>query len=164
MKTTTRLIIAFLILACTAFAQDKVERFAKAIAHAEGFGVKGAIPTRYHNPGNLRVLPNGVKFPGQVGQGKLYYVIFKNDSAGWAALRHQIEKALSGESRFYNLHTTFRQLAKTYAEVYKPWLKNVTRELGVEPDDTLDWYFDFDHTNYVAVDDFFEFNLLAEAK
>lgn len=144
-RTILKLFILKLVGFCfigTCRAQDKVITFAHAIAHAEGFGVPHAIPTRYHNPGNLRVLANGVKFPGQVGQGKLRYAIFKNDAAGWAALYHQVAKVLIGESHYYRQEMTFRQLAKTYAEVYTPWLKNVTHALGVTPGTTLAEYFE----------------------
>ena len=35
---------------------SKVERFAHAVAKAEGFGRKRTIPSRYHNPGDLKAV------------------------------------------------------------------------------------------------------------
>ena len=41
----------------------RVVQFAHAIAQAEGFYVKGSIPNRCHNAGDLK----GTKFPEQIG-------------------------------------------------------------------------------------------------
>ena len=87
-------------------AQDKVEKFAHAIALTEGFDVRGSIPNRYHNPGDLKIMARGQTYPGQVGIGKAQHVIFRNDAAGYAALYHEIDKILSGESRWYRQEMT----------------------------------------------------------
>ena len=161
MKTT--LIIALLILTSSAFAQDKIQDFANAIAKAEGYGIKGALPTRCHNPGDIREV-DGFKFPGQVGVCKGGHIRFRRDADGWAALRNQIEKALSGQSHFYNPDMTLRQVAKKYAADYRIWLKNVCHNLGdISPNTTLREYFDL-HQTYVATDDIDFFNFLQGEK
>ena len=123
-----RFLIALLMTA-SCFAQDRVEPLVKAIAKAEGFGVRGTIPTRCKNPGDIKAL-RGYRFPGQVGIHK-QYVVFKSDKAGWEALRHQIDKIVDGESR-YSVNLTLKQLGKRYAES-SIWPKVVAKYLGVEP-------------------------------
>ena len=143
-RTILRLIILKLTGFCligTCWAQDKVETFAQAIARAEGFNIAHSIPNRYHNPGDLKVMARGEKYPGQVGIGKAQHVIFRNDAAGWAALYHQIDKALAGESKWYRQDMTLTQVAKKYAANYRLWAKNVAHNLGVTPDTTLQEYF-----------------------
>jgi hypothetical protein len=123
-------------------AQDKVEQFAHAIARIEGFYQHGTIPNRYHNPGDLKVMARGEKYPGQVGIGKAEHVIFRNDAAGYAALYHQIDKILSGESKFYTQEMTLLQVGKFYAKNSRLWAKNLAHNLGVSPSTTLEEYFE----------------------
>ena len=117
-------------------ADQPVLFFSKAIAAAEGFGVPNAIPTRYHNPGDIKFVA-GYKYPGQIGIGKGGHVIFRNDAAGWAALNHQVHKILDGTSRHYNLDMTLRQIGKKYAENWRVWSNYVARELHCPPTTTL---------------------------
>ena len=130
------------VLAMPCLAQTKVETFAHAIALTEGWGVKHSIPTRYHNPGDLKIMARGEKYPGQVGIGKANHVIFRNDAAGYAALYHQIEKMLTGESKFYRQEMTLQQIGKMYAQNSKRWSTNLARYLGVPPSITLEEYFE----------------------
>ena len=123
-------------------AQDKVETFAHAIARTEGFYMKGSIPNRYHNPGDLKIMARGERYPGQVGIGKANHVIFRNDAAGYAALYHQIDKMLIGESKFYKQEMTLLQIGKLYAVNSRLWAKNLSRNLGVSPSTTLEEYFE----------------------
>ena len=142
--------------ACGQEAGSKIQMFAYAIGRAEGFGVRGTIPTRYHNPGDIRA-KSAHEYPGQVGLSKKRYAIFRNDAAGWAALYNQIEKILLGESRFYGPQTNIRQFSKRYAEVNGVWLKNVCKMLSISPNTTLLQY--FNRTNYVTQDEpLFDFN------
>jgi hypothetical protein len=144
MKTLARLLILKLVSLClvgTCWAQDKVVVFADAVAHAEGFYRKGSIPNRFHNPGDLKARP-GEKYPGQVRIGKGGHVIFRSDAAGWAALYHQIDKALAGESHFYRQDMTISAVAKRYAANYRLWARNVSRALGVAPSTTLEEFFE----------------------
>ena len=63
-----KLFLSFVMLLTTSccFARDQVDVLAKAIGKAEGFGVPRTIPTRCHNPGDIKAL-RGYKFPGQRG-------------------------------------------------------------------------------------------------
>ena len=115
---------------------SRVERFAHAIARAEGFYRRGTIPNRYHNCGDLKAV-RGFTYPGQVGIGKGRHVIFANDTAGWNALYHQIGKMVSGESRHYSLSMTINQIARFYAGNWRQWAKNVSHNLGVPSTATL---------------------------
>lgn len=119
---------------------DRVDALAHAIAKAEGFGVHGTIPTRYHNPGDIRA-GKTAHYPGQVGLNKHGYVIFKNDAAGFAALNSLLLKMASGESRFYGTDMTVLKMAKIYATGWRLWAKNVTKNLGISPSITLKAYF-----------------------
>lgn len=118
-----------------------VDRFAHAIAGAEGFNKKGTIPNRYHNPGDLKAV-HGWSYPGQVRIGKANHVVFANDAAGWAALRHQIQRVLDGNSRQYNVDMTITQMGRKYAGFWSRWSKNVAKNLGVDRGETLRYYFE----------------------
>jgi len=140
---TTSLLTATLF--SFAQSQDKVEAFAHAIARTEGYYVKGTIPNRLSNPGDLTVMIHGEKYPGQVGtykRGGLIYVKFRNSAAGYAALYHQIDKMLIGESKFYKQEMTLLQVGKLYAVNSRLWAKNLSRNLGVSPNTTLEEYFE----------------------
>ena len=113
--------------------QQKVSDFATAVAHAEGFGVRQAIPTRYHNPGDIKTIQSAAKLPGQKAIGKGGHVVFKNDAAGWAALTDQITKMVDGRSHHFNADMTVTQVARKYAGNWRPWVKIVTRELDITP-------------------------------
>lgn len=113
----------------------RVQVLAGAIARAEGFYVRGSIPNRLRNPGDIRAL-KGQHYPGQVGLTKNGYVIFRTDRDGWAALFHQIEKIQAGDSKFYTVNMTLRQLSKKYA-TSSTWVKNVSKILGTKPEARL---------------------------
>lgn len=130
-----RKIIIALLLTTACFAQDRVQTLAKAIAKAEGFGVKGALPTRLHNPGDMKAV-RGYVYPGQVGIGKGGHVRFRNDAAGWAALTRQLNKILEGTSR-YTVNMNLRQIGKHYAGNWRVWSKNVAKNLRMTPDTSL---------------------------
>jgi hypothetical protein len=130
------LLVALLVLLSTPlWALTPTQTLARAIAKTEGFGVKGTIPTRYRNPGDIRA-SRGARYPGQVGINKNGYVIFRRDTDGWAALEAQIGKIIDGTSRFYTVNDTLRTLAKKYA-TSPTWLKNVAKNLHCEPNTPL---------------------------
>lgn len=122
----------FLLMTASAFAftPSRTEALAGAIARAEGFYVKGSVPARFHNPGDIRSHSRHA-YAGQVGLSRHGYVIFRNDAAGWAALRGQIEKVISGESKIYTVNMTLRQFSKRYA-TSATWVRNVSRLLAVD--------------------------------
>lgn len=128
-----RLLLALLLLATFCPAQtSRVQILAKAIAKAEGYGIKGALPNRYNNPGDLKAV-RGWVYPGQVGIGKGGHVRFRNAHAGWAALEHQLDKIVQGTSKRYTVNMTLKEIARTYAGSYRVWSKNVAHNLGVDP-------------------------------
>jgi hypothetical protein len=139
------LLLLMLVLTGIASAQDvdkqKVANFATAVAKAEGFGVPHAIPTRYHNPGNIRSTRTGHHYAGQVGLNRCGYVIFKSDAYGWKALQEQLELMASGQSAHYDTNMTIVSVAKMYATGWRVWSKNVAKRLGVPPTTTLAEYF-----------------------
>jgi len=134
MKTIITLVL--LTASVVAHAVTPTQKLAHAIAKAEGFGAsKTNLPTRCHNPGDIRAR-RGVHYPGQVGLNSRGYVIFKDDRAGWTALESQIEKIITGASRFYNVNMTLAQISRSYA-TSSIWVKNVAKNLGVTPGTSL---------------------------
>lgn len=148
MKTLKRFLIAKLLgllLVGTCWAQQteidkKVARLAHAIAATEGFNVKGSLPNRLHNPGDIRSRLKHA-YEGQVGLNKSGYVIFKSDQFGWAALYQQIRKVLDDDSAYYNREMTFAQIAKVYA-ASPQWPKTLCKILQIDPRLTFDEYFE----------------------
>ncbi len=127
-----------LMLIGTAWA-GTVHDFAKAIARTEGFYLKGTIPNRLHNPGDIRTTLAHA-YPGQT---RVYkgYAVFRNDAAGWAALENQIQRVIDGTSTKYTADMTMLQIAKVYAENYRYWGKTVCKILRVDPRLTFQEYF-----------------------
>ena len=136
------LVCLLLLGMAAANAQDKikVDALAAAIARAEGYGRRGKIPTKYHNPGDIKAR-HGVRLPGQKRVGKGGHIVFYTDAYGWAALRDQIAKMMDGRSSHYNQDMTLEQVARMYAARWRPWVVIVSRELGVSPQVTLRQYF-----------------------
>lgn len=139
-----------LLLTASALAQDivsptKVEALAHAIARAEGFYVKGSLPNRLHNPGDIRLLP-GQHIAGQVGLDKHNYVIFKNDGEGFAALCNLLNHIAEDSSNRYSVHMTFAAFARKYVggPDWSVWLKIICKKLAVSPRETLEVYFNED--------------------
>lgn len=120
---------------------DKINDLATAISHAEGFGKNHTIPSRYHNPGDLKAFSQSTSLAGQVRIGKAGHIVFKDDEAGKAALREYILRMVDGRSSHYHPNMTFNQVAHIYAENWRPWVRVVSRELGVPPNTTLQAYF-----------------------
>lgn len=128
------LLIALLFLSAPAWAQidaAKVDALSKAIARAEGFYRHGTIPNRYYNPGDLKSRPGLTPLPGQKRIGKAGHIVFINDAAGWAALHEYITKIAEGRSHLYATSMTLTQVSRIYAQQWRPWLKQVTAQLGV---------------------------------
>lgn len=116
----------------------QTQQFVTAVARTEGFFVKGTLPARLHNPGDIRSSrPHA--YTGQVG---LYhgYAVFRNDRAGWAALTSQIQRVIDGTSTQYNQAMTFAQIAKIYA-TSPQWPKTLCKILKISPQLTLEEYF-----------------------
>jgi hypothetical protein len=89
--------------------------FANAIAHAEGFGVVGAIPTVRNNPGDL-------KLPGDGGA----ISTFPTEADGWEALYRQLDRIRTGSTAFYQPSMTIAQVARVWtATEQTAWTTNV---------------------------------------
>jgi hypothetical protein len=108
---------------------------AHAISKAEGYGKAGSLPSRYRNPGDMKAV-KGYVYPGQLKVGKGGHVVFRTSADGWAALEHQIDKIVAGDSR-YSVNMTLQEMGKLYAGNSRVWSKNVARNLGVEPSTEL---------------------------
>jgi len=119
----------------------KVNDLATAISHAEGFGRRGTIPSRYHNPGDLKASPDSRPLTGQVRIGKAGHIVFKDDEAGKAALRDHILQMMDGRSGYFHPNMTLNQVARRYAQNWRPWVRIVSKELGVPSTTTLRAYF-----------------------
>lgn len=115
-------------------APQKMQQLAQAIAKAEGYYVRGSIPQRCANPGDIK--PGAVRLPGQVGVCKGGHARFRNDAAGWAALDHQIEKIVDGTSR-YSVNMSISEVARRYAGNHRVWARNVSHNLKVTPETDL---------------------------
>lgn len=128
--------LLLVLLLSTICSAQSVDRVAHAIAKAEGFYTSScALPKRLHNPGDLKAL-RGFRYPGQVGIGKGGHAHFKNDSAGWAALEHQLDKMIAGESTKYSVNMTLQEFGRQYA-TGRTWSRNVAHNLGVNPETYL---------------------------
>lgn len=114
----------------------KAPRAATASAKAEGFFIAGSLPARCHNPGDLEI--------GDVGYGVANgKTIFKDDNAGWEALRHQWDLILSGTSHAgYKLTDTIWQVAFRYTgnDGAEGWAHTFAKELGLNITNTLQDY------------------------
>lgn len=135
-----KILITFFLLTASAWATmpsptPHVRALAEAIARTEGYYVKGSLPNRHRNPGDIRA-SKGIIYPGQIGIDRRRYVIFANDRAGWNALYSVLQKVITGESKYYTVNMSLRQLAKHYA-TSKIWVRNVSKILAVTPDTKL---------------------------
>ena len=93
-----------------------MQALAQAIALAEGFGVPGAMPTRYHNPGDLTQNGSIAQFP--------------DDMAGWNALYKQLGFIVSERSRVYELDDTLSAMGRKWtATEQDAWTANVVNGL-----------------------------------
>lgn len=116
---------------------SKITLFAQAIAHAEGFGQPGAVPTLSNNPGDLG--------PGDTGVAGVFHdgsvVSQLPDAAtGWKLLEQKISNAFNGQSSVYNTNMTFVEWAQKYAGDWANWSKNVAGYLRVDPNTRIaDW-------------------------
>lgn len=114
---------------------SKIQEFAQAIAHAEGFGVPGAVPTIFHNPGDLG--PGDTGIAGSAHGGSVVSQL-PDDATGWAMLYRKVGNIFAGKSNVYSTSMTIREVAQRYAGDWQNWANNVAADLGVSVDTTLD--------------------------
>ncbi len=123
-----KILLAFVLTAC-AFAQTRTTDLAVAIAKAEGANVKGSIPARCNNAGDIRAM-RGVTLPNQVGVCAGKYIKFKTREAGMAALRHELDIISAGRSTRYNAGMSLAQMGRIWAGDSR-WADIVAKTLGV---------------------------------
>ena len=129
-------LLTFFLLCYTFSSAQSVDKLAQAIAKTEGYYTPHTIPNRCFNPGDLKVLRD-YRYPGQLGVCKGGHARFRTQADGWSALQHQLDKIALGESKKYSVNMTLQELGKHYAGNSRVWAKNVSRNLGVEPDTYL---------------------------
>jgi hypothetical protein len=102
-------------------------RLAQLIAHQEGFGIPGDIPTRDNNPGDLRHSPHS----SHAGEGPNDIGEIPTAAEGWADLERQL--------RIYaNRGLTLEEMINEYAppedgNATSTYLQNVCAGLGLPP-------------------------------
>jgi hypothetical protein len=116
---------------------DFIERFAKSIGVAEGFGQPGAIPTRANNPGDITDDGDlGYGVIRSIGPHGAAITIYPNVSDGWSALYRKVRRAACGASEVYLLTMTIVQFGQKWSG--DPiWAKNFSEDFGCKPTDTL---------------------------
>lgn len=123
-----------------AVSVNKVVQFAQAIAHAEGFGIAGTVPTRFHNPGDLGPGDCGGECLSSTFTAGSNVCMLRDDATGWALLYQKIQRVFDGHSSVYNVNMTIEEFAKHYAGDWGNWSRNVAAYLGVTPQTTVrDW-------------------------
>ena len=123
------------VMSATCSDVCEYRQFSWAIAKQEGFFVKGSLPNRNHNPGDIKFV-TGYRFDGQIGIDKHGHVIFRNDNKGWAALQNQVRLMCSSQGR-YSADMTIQQIGRHYANDWKRWSANVARNMKCDPRTTL---------------------------
>ncbi len=120
--------------------ETKVHTIAEAIAMAEGYYADGehdghSLPYLLNNPGSLKKPALGAEdLPTWKDTG---LVVFPSVEMGWAALHHQVQLMLDGESSIYSQSDTLLLVASKYADGDLNWGRHVASTLGVSPDSTL---------------------------
>lgn len=111
-------------------SDELVIKFARAIAHAEGFGVdKTNLPTRCNNPGDLAAGDVGHGTARSAGYGAADITIYATEVDGWSALYRQVRRMLTGGSRYYTLDMRLADVGMTYARS-GVWSDNFVSSFG----------------------------------
>lgn len=110
-----------------------IYNLASAIAFAEGFGLPNTVPTRAHNPGDLKL--EGYPTTGEEG-----ISVFPDDDVGWQHLYNQLSLIKTNASHVYSTNMTFYDFARKYTDTQQSeWLENVLSKLttlGYKIDET----------------------------
>lgn len=103
-----------------------MSKLAELISKMEGFGIPGTVPTRDHNPGDLRHSPHS-EHPGDPnGIG-----VIDNDADGWADLERQLQLFAQRGLTLAQAIYTFAPPNENNTEDY---LKFVCQDLGCTAD------------------------------
>lgn len=120
---------------------DRIWDICRAIAHAEGFDVRGTAPANLHNPGDLSPGDeHGFATAGPAEyHGGSYVIHFASDQDGWGALYAKISNIWDGTSKVYDPDWSWQQIGAQYASDPN-WGAHVAAALGVDPSSTLNQY------------------------
>lgn len=103
---------------------------ATLISHEEGFGLAGTLPTRNHNPGDLRHSPHSEHDPGAPNAiGKI-----DNDADGWADLEAQLQLYAERGLTLKQLFAVYAPPTENNTSQYEAY---VLKGLGLTEDDTV---------------------------
>lgn len=106
---------------------NTIKIFAQAIARAEGFYLRDSIPSRAHNPGDL-------KLAGRETLAGTSITRFADDNQGWTALYRQLWIILTGQSDYYTPDMSIEDMAAVWtATDPDAWARNVAMFAGVDP-------------------------------
>lgn len=102
------------------------DKLAALIADEEGFGLPGALPTRDHNPGDLRHSPHSDHPGDHNGIG-----VIDTDQDGWADLERQLEIYAAHSMTLRSAVYAFAPPNENDSERY---LEFICQGLGCSPD------------------------------
>lgn len=117
---------------------DKAWDICRAIAMAEGANIKGDVPDRLNNPGDISDGSHTFPFEHHSGSDVTH---FFDKKTGWEWLHNKIWRIKNGISHNYKPTFTWTQIAHEWAGDSQDWLNNITRELKVKPTDIFEDYF-----------------------
>jgi len=116
---------------------NKIQRFAGAIAFAEGFWdahnniIVADRPARNNNPGDFLGT-------GDTGLSDGAYAVFSTLEMGWQKLYGQLQLIVDGKSHNYNLDMSISDIAYVYTATQQDaWSENVASYLGATRDTPL---------------------------
>jgi len=116
------------------FIEPHLEKMARAIMDFEGWEFD-SVSVKNNNPGNLK----NVGQAGVVGTDSEGHAIFESFELGWNALINQLKLAFENRSRIYKSTDTLYDFFGKYAKANsRPYAEYVARQLGVNPNATLD--------------------------
>ena len=117
---------------------SKVWNVCRAIAIAEGANVQGSNPDRLNNPGDIS---DGREEFGDEFHTGSHVTHFPTKEIGWQWLHNKVQNAASGHSHVFLPSMTWIEIAHEWAGDWEDWVKNVTRELNVDPTNKFGDYF-----------------------
>lgn len=103
-----------------------MSRLAELIAKEEGFGIPGSVPTRDHNPGDLRHSPHSQHEGDLNGIGQI-----DTDADGWADLERQLQLYAD---RQMTLRAAIYAFAPPEENDSERYLQFICNGLGLSPD------------------------------
>ena len=120
-------------------SDPRIIQICYAIAHAEGFGLAGALPTIRHNPGDIMQ---------RQPDGSFAVRTYADDEAGFSAQYSLIQSIVEGRNslyqpadmpiiRFAGIYTTGKPNAAQTSVNVANWAQDVATRLGLTVNDSL---------------------------